>query len=98
MAGTYDVRFGGKTGHLSNMSYSAGLSYGYSARIGRSFNLEFGLSLGYMGGQYETYTIYGETEGKFYRDGTFDGRYFGPTKAKISLVWLPGGKNYKRLK
>lgn len=93
MAGTYDVRFGAKTGDLSDLSYSAGISYGYSMRLNRSLNLEFGLSVGYMGGKYETYHIYDEPENIFYRDGYFNRNYFGPTKARISLIWLPNGKN-----
>jgi hypothetical protein len=93
MAGTYDVRFGAKTGHLSDMSYSAGLSWGYSARLSRALNLEFGLSAGYMGGKYETYHIYDGPRDIFYRDGRHTRHWFGPTKARISLVWLLDGKN-----
>lgn len=98
MAGTYDVRLGGDTGYLSNMSYSTGISYGYSRPIARSWNIEFGLALGYMGGKYETYSVYNEKEDIFYRDARFRKDYFGPTKAKISIIWLPGGKNAKNKK
>lgn len=93
MAGTYDVRLGGNTGYLSNMSYSVGISYGYSLPIARSWNIEFGLAVGYVGGKYQTYSIYNEQDNIFYRDGRFRKNYFGPTKAEISIVWLPGGKN-----
>jgi outer membrane protein OmpA-like peptidoglycan-associated protein len=93
MVGTYDVRFGAKTGYLSDMSYSAGISYGYSTRLSRSLNLELGISVGYMGGEYETYHIYDEEQNIFYRDGQDSRHYFGPTKARVSLVWLLDGKN-----
>jgi hypothetical protein len=93
MAGTYDVRWGAGTGYLSNMSYSAGVSYGYSMRLGRSLNLELGLSVGYVGGKYQTYHIYDSMQDIFYRDATFSRHYWGPTGARVSLVWLLGGKN-----
>jgi outer membrane protein OmpA-like peptidoglycan-associated protein len=95
MAGTYDVRLKGGTGYLSNMSYSAGISYGYSMPVGRSWSLEFGLGVGYFGGEYDTY-YYNEDYDKFPRKNTYNKSYFGPTKARISLVWLPGGKNEKK--
>ncbi|MDL2320495.1 DUF3575 domain-containing protein [Alistipes sp. OttesenSCG-928-B03] len=94
MAGTYDVRFGNKTGYLSDMSYSMGLSYGYGLPIGRSWNLEFGISLGYVGGKYKTYSRYNDQYEVHPKTGDDRLHYFGPTKAKISLVWLVGsGKN-----
>jgi hypothetical protein len=93
MAGTYEVRWNAKTGYLSDMSYSAGVSYGYSMNLTHSLNLELGLSVGYVGGKYETYHIYDSMQNIFYRDATFSRHYFGPTGARVSLVWLPGGKN-----
>ncbi len=93
MGGTYDVRFGGKTGYLSDKSFSTGISYGFATRLGRSWNLELGLSVGYMGGKYETYHIYNRPNDEFYRDSRATRHYFGPTKARVSFVFLPGGKN-----
>ena len=96
MAGTYDVRFKGKVGHLSDMSYSFGISYGYSFPISRSLNMEFGIGVGYFGGKYERYQWDNETE-TFPWISTERRRYFGPTKAKASLVWLLGsGKNWDK--
>lgn len=96
MAGTYDVRWGGNTGYLSDMSYSVGVSYGYSLPVGRSWNIDFGLAVGYFGGKYETYSVYNDQQDIFYRDGRFHKEWFGPTKLKISLMWLPGGKNVRK--
>lgn len=96
MAGTYDVRLGGNTGYLSNMSYSAGVSYGYSLPVARSWNVEFGLAVGYMGGRYDTYSVFNEQENIFYRGGRHEKSYFGPTRLRISIVWLPGGKNPRK--
>ena len=92
MAGTYDVRWRGGTGYLSNMSRSIGITYGYTLPIARSWSFEFGLGVGYMSGKYDTYH-YDPATGHFPRENTFNGSYFGPTKARISLMWLPGGKN-----
>lgn len=95
-AGTYDVRFGGRTGNLSDMSYSFGISYGYSMPIVRSWNLEFGIGLGYMGGEYQRYE-YNEEFNCFPWLSDERRHYFGPTKAKVSLVWLIGkGKNEEK--
>lgn len=99
MAGTYDVRFNNKTGYLSNMSYSAGLSYGYAMPIARRLNLEFGIAAGYLGGKYKTYGEYDEYYGVFPKKEDKKMHYFGLTKARISLVWLIGsGKNETKRK
>lgn len=97
MAGTYDIRFNNKTGYLSDMSYSAGLSYGYSLPVARRLNLEFGLAAGYLGGKYKTYGVYNDTYGVFPVIAGKKMHYFGPTKAKIAFVWLLGsGTNEKK--
>lgn len=99
MGGTYDVRFNDKTGYLSDWSYSAGLSYGYSLPIGRRFNLEFGIAGGYVGGAYKTYDVYNKEYDVFPKKADKRLRYVGPTKAEISLVWLiGGGKNEPKRK
>lgn len=100
MAGTYDVRFGGKTGNLSNMSRSFGLAAGYATPIGKRLNLEFSLGAGYLGGKYYTYT-YDEKRDVFPWTGTKRRNYLGLTKLEVSLVWLPGSgtnKNWKSVK
>ena len=91
MGGTYDVKFS-NTGYLSDWSYSAGISYGYSFPIGQKFNLEMGLAAGYLGGKYKDY-IYDALYDDFPWLRTRERNYFGPTKAKVSLVWLLGKGN-----
>ena len=93
MGGTYDVKYE-DTGYLSDWSYSAGLSYGYSFPIGRNFNLELGLAAGYFGGQYKDY-IYSPLYDDFPWQRTRERNYFGLTKAGISLVWIPGNSKFK---
>ncbi|MCL2561424.1 MAG: DUF3575 domain-containing protein [Rikenellaceae bacterium] len=96
MAGTYDIRFNNRQGVLSNMSYAVGFSYGYALPIASSWNIQFGIGVGYVGGKYDRYTLYNEQENIFYRDSRHQRHYFGPTKAEISIVWLPGGKNPRK--
>ncbi len=53
-------------------------------------------SLGYFGGEYYKYT-YDENNDRYPWRNTERLNWFGPTKAKISLVWLIGsGKNEKK--
>lgn len=94
MAGTYDIQTGGY-GYLSDFSYSAGLTFGYSMPIARRLNLELGIGLGYFGGEYKKYT-YDATENCYPWLGTFERHYIGPTKANVSLVWLLGGGTNSR--
>ena len=85
--GQFDMKFKadgiGKQGDF----VSVGLTYNYMLPIGKHFNMEFALGLGWM--QYdllqyeydpvkEINSAIGESETK---------NYLGPTKAKISLVW-----------
>jgi hypothetical protein len=91
LAGTYDVKFHNKNGYLSNMSYSSGISYGYSFPVSRRFNFELGIAAGYFGGRYKVYGQYEPETASFPVKEVKDMHYFGPTKAKISLVWIIGG-------
>ena len=68
--------------------WSTGLSYGYSMPVGKYFNLEYSLSLGYASIPYRKFSPSGDYE-ILWRDPVKHGRwhYFGPTKAQISLVY-----------
>ena len=84
---TYDFRLRGK-GYLNDRwSWGAGIEYGYSLPVGRRLNLDFGLGIGYLGGEYETYR---PMDGCYVWQQTKSLRWFGPTKAEVSLVWLIG--------
>lgn len=61
-----------------------GLSYGYSWILGKRWNLEATIGLGYIYTQYDKYEC--ATCGKF--KGNKDKHYFGPTKAGISLIYI----------
>lgn len=96
---TYDFEFGGK-GYMGGRpggslweksNYGFGLEYGYSLAIGRRLNLDFSLGVGYLGG---TYYEYAPMDGHYVWEATKNRRWFGPTKAEVSLVWLLGRGNY----
>lgn len=97
----YDFEFGGK-GYLSGRpgaslwqrgNYAVGVEYGYSLPVGRHFNIDFSIGIGYMWGRYYEYT---PLDGHYVWQATRRQRYFGPTKAEISLVWLLGRGNVNR--
>ena len=66
---------------------SVGLTYGYSVPVSRRMNMEFSLSVGYAEIPYRHYN---PTDGYeiLIRDRSRMGtlKYFGPTKAEVSLV------------
>lgn len=72
--------------------WSFGLTYGHSWRLAERLNLEASLSIGYLWGTRHHYHNEFQGEHLIWKyDATL--RYFGPTKAKVSLVWkLPWRK------
>lgn len=95
---TYDFEFGGK-GYMGGRpggslwekcNYGIGLEYGYSLAIARRLNLDFSLGAGYLGG---TYYEYVPMDGHYVWEATKNRRWFGPTKAEVSLVWILGRGN-----
>lgn len=91
---TYDFELGG-TGYLSKLSYGGGIEYGYSFPIGRRFNLDLGVGVGYLGGEYKKYV---PMDDHYVWQQTRQRHWIGPTKAEISLVWLIGRGNYNKRK
>lgn len=95
---TYDFLVG-KMGYMAGepggdifnrANFTAGLEYGYSLPIARRLNIDFSLCVGYMWGKYYEYTPIDDC---YVWQATKKHRYFGPTKAEISLVWLIGQNN-----
>lgn len=88
-AGLYDFQWRDADGYQGEFFLAAGLSYGYCLPLNKSLNLEFELGFGYLQSDYRHYYHIVEADGtsKLIRDrltGTLS--YWGPTKAKISLV------------
>ncbi|WP_294470748.1 DUF3575 domain-containing protein [uncultured Bacteroides sp.] len=82
--GIYDFQFGGD-GYQGKYYGAAGVTYGYARQLTSHFSLEFSLGIGYLTTEYKKYTPYEEdivwtTSGRY--------NFIGPTKAKVSLVWL----------
>ena len=89
---TYDIEWGGR-GYLGDRwSWAAGLSYGYSLPAGRHFNIDFTLGIGYLEGDYKKYH---PEDGCYFWESTHRRKWFGPTKAEVSLIWFIGGR-YQR--
>lgn len=90
---TYDFETGG-TGYLGDKwSWGVGIEYGYSLPVGRRLNIDFGIGIGYLGGEYKKYD---PVDTHYVWRATKQRHWFGPTKAEISLVWLIGRGNYNK--
>lgn len=96
---TYDFETGGR-GYmagtpggtlLDKANYTVGLEYGYSLPVNRKLNIDFTLGAGYMTGQYHEYL---PLDGCNVWQSTKQRRWWGPTKAEISLVWFVGRNSY----
>lgn len=78
--------------------WSVGATWGYSWPIGRQWNLEFSVSAGYIHGERRHYNAEFDSTHLIYKY-TKDVNYFGPTKLKVSLVWIiPWFKKHKDMK
>lgn len=76
-------------------SFAGGIEYGYSHPIARRLNLDFTIGVGYLGGRYYEYI---PQDGCYVWQATKNRKWFGPTKAEVSLVWLIGRGNYNKEK
>lgn len=87
--GKYDL---GRNGKGDQGEYfSVGLSAGYSWPIARHWNLELSAAVGYVGGPKVHYENEFDDARLIYRNDTHL-NYVGPTKLKLSLVYLIGKK------
>ncbi len=84
--GLYDIRDKGK-GYQGEFYIAAGISMGYGLKVNDNINFEFSLGFGYLGTKYRYYEAENNYHDLIWKH---DGRYtwIGPTKAKISFVWL----------
>lgn len=81
----YDLEYDG-VGDQGEI-WSTGVTCGYSMPIGRRWNLEFSLSAGFLSGNRRHYHAEFDSTHLIYRE-TKNLRYVGPTKVKVSLVWI----------
>lgn len=84
--GKYDLQWD-NNGYQGEFFIAAGISYGYAMNIARNLNLEFSLGVGLLRTSYEHYHARDNYQTLLWQN---NGRYtwIGPTKAKISLVWM----------
>lgn len=79
-------------GYQGEFFIAAGISYGYAHRIGRNLRMEYNIGIGLLRTNYEYYHTLDNYQTLLWQN---NGRYtwLGPTKLKISLVWLFGRKS-----
>lgn len=84
--GKYDLQWQ-ENGYQGEFFIAAGISYGYAHKIACNLRLEYNIGIGMLRTNYRHYhardnyqTLLWQENGKY--------TWFGPTKAKISLVWL----------
>lgn len=83
--GKYDLEWDAK-GNQGEF-YSTGITYGWTHKMSKKLNLELSLSSGIIIGPYKHYEAKYEYQHLIYQYSKH-WTYFGPTKAKISIVWL----------
>lgn len=95
---TFDFECGG-TGYMGGKPggtlwdrclVNSGFEYGYSLPVSSRLNIDFTIGLGLLAGNYIKYFPF---DNDYYREKEYKMRFFGPTKAEISLVWLLGHGN-----
>lgn len=100
---TYDFEFGG-TGYMGGLpgrplwarcNWYGGVEYGFSLPVAKRFNIDFTIGVGMLAGKY---IVYDPKDGFYVWKETHKLKWFGPTKAEISLVWLIGRGNVNEKK
>lgn len=82
---SYDFEVGHFGRMAPDLSFGGGVEYGYSFPVSNIFNIDVSLGVGYLGGRFYEYV---ENEGHYVWRATLQQKWFGPTKASVSLVWL----------
>lgn len=84
--GKYDLQWKEK-GYQGEFFIAAGLSYGWAHRIARNLHLEFSIGIGLLRTDYRHYRTRDNYQTLLWQE---NGNYtwLGPTKVKVSFVWL----------
>ncbi len=89
--GLYDLELNAK-GYQGEFFLAAGLSAGYAHTINKRGNLrmEYSFGIGYLQTKYRKYEEHWGINDKWHTMREYSGSYswFGPTRARVSLVWL----------
>jgi len=90
--GLYDLE-NGKLGYTGECYLSTGLIYGYLKPLSRKLSLDFGFGLGFLSTNYKKYK---PVDGRYVYLTTDRLNYFGPTKAKVAIVWKWNKENKRK--
>jgi hypothetical protein len=82
-AGEFNFKFG-DTGYQGD-TLGGGLTGGYRLRLGKAFDMDFSLGLGYTDLKYESYTRSNDVMVR--KEGGLSKNGFAPTQAGVSLIW-----------
>ena len=95
-AGLYDLQWKAK-GYQGEFFVAAGISAGFAHPVGKHLSMEYGLGIGYLKTHYRHYQAFFGPDNKWHPIRLNNGHYswFGPTRAKVSLVWLLDYKTKK---
>ena len=85
---TYDIEFGGKGYQAAKPGFGGGIEYGYSLPVHPVLCIDFNIGLGFQGGTYKKYQPADDGTGHYVWISTHKRRWWGPTKAEVSLKWL----------
>ncbi len=100
--GLYDLEYKAK-GYQGEFFIAAGVSGGYSHTIlekwvpSGNLRMEYSLGIGYLQTQYRQYEEHWGIDDKWHTVRQNSGKYswFGPTRARVSLVWMLNRKSDK---
>jgi len=87
---TWDITIDGRGYLAERWTVGGGISYGYALAIGRRFNLDFEIGIGYLGGNMHEYI---PQDGHRVWQSLEPFRWIGPTKVGVTLQWLIGRGN-----
>ncbi len=89
--GLYDLEYA-KTGYQGEFFIAAGLGAGYAHTINKKGNLrmEYSLGVGYLRTNYRKYNEHWGINDEWHAIREYNGIYtwIGPTRARVSLVWM----------
>ena len=98
-SGYFDIEWENK-GYQGEAFISTGLTGGFAHKLGKSDNLrmEYSLGAGYFKTQYHKYnSVFGSDDHwHLIRQRSGNYSWIGPTKLKVSLVWLLHHNSYKK--
>ncbi|MCD8183471.1 MAG: DUF3575 domain-containing protein [Bacteroides sp.] len=83
--GAYDFQLKEEKGYRGRYYATSGLTYGYTHQLATHVAIEFGLGVGYLETEYRKYSSY---KGDLVWNSSGRYHFIGPTKTKVSLVWL----------